>query len=186
MRPTSTRAARRARPQSDFTLQSLTYAPTVDTADPEKAAITGTNGKDLVDALNSFEGQPGASEGIDVIAGLAGNDKLAGQGGDDTLDGGTGKDRLRGGDGDDLIIGGGGKDKASGGEGADRFLFNAALSSKSLVKISDFTPGEDLIILDHRVFTKLDVGALLEKAFFVGARRRTGPTASATTRRPAR
>ena len=154
--------------QSDFTLQSLTYAPTVDTSDPEKAAITGTNGKDLVDAVNSPEGQPGASNGIDVIAGLGGRDKIAGMGGDDTLDGGSGKDRLRGGEGDDLIIGGGGKDKASGGEGADRFLFNAVLSTKNLVKITDFKPGEDLIILDHRVFAKLAPGVALGKAFFTG------------------
>ena len=101
------------------------------TADPDKTAITGTNGKNVIDALNSSEGQPGASEGIDVIAGLGGNDKLAGMGGDDTLDGGSGKDRLRGGDGDDLIIGGGGKDKASGGEGGDGFLFNAPLSPRT-------------------------------------------------------
>ena len=165
---------KKGKAQSDFTLQSLTYAPTVSTSDPEKAAITGTNGKNLIDALNSSEGQPGASEGIDVIAGLGGRDKLAGLGGDDTLDGGAGKDRLRGGDGDDLIIGGGGKDKASGGEGADRFLFNAALSSKNLVTITDFKPGEDIIVLDHRAFTKLEAGPLPSGAFFKGAAAKDG------------
>ncbi len=165
---------KKGKQQSDFTLQSLTYAPTVSTTDPEKAAITGTNGKNVIDAINSSQGQSGASEGIDVIAGLGGNDRLSGMGGDDTLDGGSGKDRLRGGDGDDLIIGGGGRDKVSGGDGADSFLFNAALASKNRVKITDFTPGEDIMVLDHRAFARLEIGPLPSGAFFKGVAAKDG------------
>jgi len=131
--------------QSDFALQSLTYAPTVSTSDPEKTAITGTNGKDVVNGETSLAGQGLAGAGIDVIAGLGGKDKLDGLGGNDTLDGGAGSDRLRGGDGDDLLIGGEGRDKMTGGTGADVFLFNAPLSKKP-DKITDFAPGEDKIL----------------------------------------
>lgn len=159
--------------QSDFTLQSLTYAPTVSTSDPEKSAITGTNGKDVVDGETSPAGQALAGEGINVIAGLGGRDKLSGLGGNDTLDGGAGNDRLRGGDGDDLLIGGAGRDKVTGGAGADMFLFNAPLS-KNPDKITDFAPGEDIILLDDAIFAKLVPGALPDQAFFRGASAKDG------------
>ena len=105
-----------------------------------------------------------------MIAGLGGKDKLSGLGGNDTLDGGAGNDRLRGGDGDDLLIGGGGKDKMTGGAGRRPVPVQRAAVAKNADKITDFTPGEDLILLDDRIFTKLDPGALPAKAFFPAAR----------------
>ena len=61
------------------------------------------------------------------IAGLAGNDLIAGQNGiasltQVTLDGGDGNDDLRGGDGADTLIGGSGNDHVDGNIGADTAL----------------------------------------------------------------
>jgi serralysin len=104
-----------------------------------------------------------------VLAGLNGNDTIAGDLGDDrilggnlnelldggdgadTLHGNTGADRLSGGYGDDQLIGGQGKDTLTGGTGADTFVF-AGLSqtgTKPTVAdiLADFTPGDDLIDL---------------------------------------
>jgi hypothetical protein len=55
----------------------------------------------------------------DVIASVAGNDRVLGGGGNDTICGGVGADRLLGGPGRDRLIGQAGGDKLSGQAGKD-------------------------------------------------------------------
>ncbi len=161
--------------QSDFSLHAVSYAPTVETGDPEETAIIGTMKKDVIMAGSTAAGQPLPGDGIDIITGLGGKDRLFGLGGNDTLDGGSGKDKLKGGDGDDVLIGGVGRDKMTGGAGFDQFVFDSPVkSAKKPDKIVDFQTGEDLIVLDRAIFRKLDPGALEAKAFFSGKAAKDG------------
>ncbi|MBJ6126280.1 calcium-binding protein [Microvirga splendida] len=70
----------------------------------------------------------------------------------DVLTGGTGADKLKGGYGNDVL---------TGGAGADVFVFNATLGTwrtdrkKNFDTITDFTPREDRIWLDNKIFKKL-------------------------------
>jgi Ca2+-binding RTX toxin-like protein len=61
--------------------------------------INGTAGPDILNGTDP--GNPGNTDGIDIINGLAGNDTLSGLGGNDDLDGGLGADILNGGAGVD-------------------------------------------------------------------------------------
>jgi Ca2+-binding RTX toxin-like protein len=108
----------------------------------------GGDGNDLIfaDPLNS--GSPGqwtavAQGFIDHLYGGAGNDLLVGGGGNDVLDGGTGND---------VLIGGYGQDTLTGGAGQDRFVFNVPVGRANADVITDFTAGEDKIVLDKEVF----------------------------------
>lgn len=75
------------------------------------------------------------------------------------------KNVLAGGIGADKLNGGSGNDVLTGGAGADIFVFNTALGKGTTPRnqnkrvnfdtISDFTPGEDKIWLDNRIFKKL-------------------------------
>lgn len=109
---------------------------------------------------NSAANQIYGNGGKDKVTGNAGADTLYGNGGSDNLAGGTGADTLFGNDGGDRLAGGAGKDRLNGGAGADKFIFDETPVSSSLDTIADFTVGEDKILLDHTVFTRLVVGAL--------------------------
>ncbi|MGO1075375.1 calcium-binding protein, partial [Inquilinus sp. CA228] len=61
--------------------------------------INGTPGADSLSGTNP--GDPANPDGIDIIDGLAGNDRLFGLNGNDTLRGGAGADIMEGGDGVD-------------------------------------------------------------------------------------
>ncbi|NER99868.1 MAG: hypothetical protein F6J86_39720 [Symploca sp. SIO1B1] len=84
-----------------------------------------------------------AGEGNDRLAGLSGDDLLRGEQGNDTLLGGLGNDTLVGGSGDDLLNGGSGSNTYTGGAGNDQFT----ISEESTNLITDFTSGEDQLIL---------------------------------------
>jgi Ca2+-binding RTX toxin-like protein len=79
----------------------------------------GTNGADSPDSPSPII----PSDGVDLISGRGGDDKLFGGASTDLLDGGEGNDTLHGGPGDDLLFGGPGNDTLHGDEGADRFFF---------------------------------------------------------------
>jgi hypothetical protein len=83
--------------------------------------------------------------GADTLDGGAASDSLDG-GDNDTLQGVDGDDTLKGGGGSDLLIGELGGDRLTGGSGTDRFSLKVPQEGED--RITDFTPGEDLIQVD--------------------------------------
>ena len=142
--------------------------------------ITGTKGKDKVNATKTVKGEPLPTGEEDQIVGKGRKDKLSGLDGDDTIGGGGGRDVLKGGAGDDRLAGGGGRDKYIGGDGIDSFVFDTKVTPTGLFdhlsmaavkrradKIVDYEKDEK-IILDSDVFKGLDKGPLGANQFHVG------------------
>jgi Ca2+-binding RTX toxin-like protein len=68
--------------------------------------------------------------------------------------------------GDNVINGGRGQDTLTGLGGSDTFVFNAALIAQNVDHITDFNAGDDIIQLDHAIFTALTaLGTLAASAF---------------------
>ncbi|MCF3572485.1 hypothetical protein L2E69_18825 [Planktothrix agardhii 1806] len=105
-------------------------------------------------------------KGNDSLIGLNGNDIIQGNLGADYINSGDGNDSVYGGQGNDTLLGGGGNDylagdkginQLTGGFGIDNFSVRAfppenTGSSSNFIPtnadiITDFTPGEDLIIV---------------------------------------
>ena len=108
--------------------------------------LHGQSGDDLLvlgDGSDSSLAKGGS--GDDTLISGAGDDTLRGGGGSDTLTGGHGDDALYGGRDDDTLTGGRGSDFLKGHAGADQFVFNTEEAGNDV--ITDFTAGEDLIIL---------------------------------------
>ena len=115
--------------------------------------LLGGDGDDTLYGAFGYDTLDGGN-GNDVVSGGGGNDLINGGAGNDALFGNAGKDAMFGGVGDDLLSGGGGKDWLEGGSGydlltggldSDGFAFDA-LSDQN--EITDFTPGEDYLVLD--------------------------------------
>ncbi len=85
-----------------------------------------------------------------LVGNTAQND-ICGFGGNDTIMGGDGNDVIDGGTGNDTLYGEGGADTLTGGAGSDRFVFSAlnhmGITSTTWDQITDFTRGQDLIVL---------------------------------------
>ncbi|ESQ74201.1 polysaccharide lyase family 7 protein [Asticcacaulis sp. AC402] len=85
----------------------------------------------------------------------------------------TGNDlnnKIVGGAGANQIAGGLGHDILTGGGGADRFVFDGELCATTNVDtITDFKSRWDQVVLDHRIFDALAVGALTSESFGLGA-----------------
>src|SRR5688572_2073424 len=69
------------------------------------------------------------------------------------------------------LNGSGGNDELTGGDGNDQFIFSTATNALTNVDtITDFTAGQDRLVLDNDVFTKLGAaGALSASRFTIGA-----------------
>jgi Ca2+-binding RTX toxin-like protein len=104
-----------------------------------------------------------------LIIGGAGADELNGVDGDDTIVGNAGSDLITGGEGNDTLSGNLGNDILNGGNGADRFVFDSALGPNNIDTVSNFTVGQDRILLDNSVFTTLADGPLPASAFVTGS-----------------
>jgi Ca2+-binding RTX toxin-like protein len=120
--------------------------------------ILGDNGP------NKLTGTPGVDyiygfAGNDTIDGLASNDYLHGGLGNDSIKGGSGNDVLLGRPGNDTLNGERGNDTLTGGIGSDRFLFNTALATAGVDRITDFSISNDKIVLDRSVFSALETPA---------------------------
>ena len=109
----------------------------------------------------------------DILSGISGDDTIASGDGDDEIFGGDGNDRITAGTGENTITGGDGNDTLivstdsnvfldgstlTGGEGEDTFELNfneensssgntSRTNSGTLDRITDFTPGEDKIVI---------------------------------------
>jgi hypothetical protein len=92
----------------------------------------------------------------DVLRGAAGDDILEGNGGNDRLVGGNGDDSLFGGGGDDVLNGGHGNDLLTGGQGKDRFVFTHGDGAD---RVQDFARDDTLWLKGY-----LDPGQKLEDA----------------------
>ena len=139
--------------------------------------LDGRDGRDKADyrysdaavnvnlAANTASG--GNAEGdtfssIENIGGSAFNDTLTGNDEDNSL---------YGNDGDDILSGGAGRDYIQTGNGNDTIVFNTALdAATNRDTISDFTTGQDTLLLDNSVFSALvDEGVLSVDNFRLNA-----------------
>ena len=101
--------------------------------------ITGDIGADIADFISGANG----------FYGNAGDDTINGYGGVDTLYGGAGDDIIRGGALGDILAGGAGRDTLTGGAGADGFVLDFTTPNTAQADVvTDFTRGEDYIIID--------------------------------------
>ena len=141
--------------------------------------LFGNQGQDIIDGGNGddrvYAGKQndnilgGAGSDIlagnfdnDIINGNEDNDALFGNQNDDTLDGGAGNDTLQGGIDNDILIGNVGNDfldgdigndTLTGSTGKDTFVLESLTGSDI---ITDFTKGEDLLVLGGGLtFTQL-------------------------------
>ncbi|MEO1210419.1 MAG: hypothetical protein AAFX78_12825 [Cyanobacteria bacterium J06638_20] len=95
--------------------------------------------------------------GNDRLLGSAGDDALNGQSGNDIVRGGSGNDVLRGGIGNDRLIGDQGNDLITTGEGRDRIFIRMG---QGLDRVTDFSDGQDLIVLGGISFEQLSIQQL--------------------------
>lgn len=109
--------------------------------------IVALDGNDAVFA--SFDNDTVyGGKGNDLIHGGAQHDLLFGGLGDDVLFGDRDRDTLDGGDGNDILVGGLFNDELTGGAGADAFVFTDQAVSGERDVITDFTLGEEALLLD--------------------------------------
>ncbi|NEQ76159.1 MAG: DUF4347 domain-containing protein [Okeania sp. SIO2C9] len=137
------------------------------TGTPNDDRLNGTDENNTIIGLAGNDTINGRG-GDDQIIGSRGSDFLYGKDGDDTLEGRQGNDFLFGGNGNDSLVGGQGRDRFNGGTGndtltggasIDRFIFNTNDEFNSddigIDDITDFVPGQDIILLDKSTFTAI-------------------------------
>lgn len=132
----------------------------------DRADLSSGTWRGIVE-LSSIENVIGGAHG-DLLLGNAGDNELEGGDGNDVLVAGQGHDILDGGNGDDLLIGQLNNDGLTGGAGADLFWFDGSGPGTSDL-ITDFAPGEDLILLYSNAFAALSPGPLPAENFASGA-----------------
>lgn len=121
---------------------TLSTAATSATSD---LTVNGGTGADTINAsgLGSSLTVNGGS-GTDSITGSNSDDEINGDGGNDTIIAGSGSDTINGGDGVDTL---------TGGDDADLFMLTGIVLSGDRDIITDFTQGDDLIVLDENETT---------------------------------
>lgn len=126
------------------------------------AQIVDPRGKGIVLTGKAASEQFYGTRFGDVIKGAAGHDKIRGEARNDKLFGGAGADKVWGGTGNDLL---------SGGTGKDVFVFDTRPDGKhNADRILDFSVADDMIYLDHAVYTQLAIGKLGKANFAFGAK----------------
>lgn len=135
---------------------------------PPSGVIVGTASSETLNGTAAADTIQGLA-GDDRLYGQAGNDRLEGGSGRDYLYGSTGDDTLLGGDGNDYLYGGAGRDVLRGGASRDNFVFDTALGTANIDKVTDFSVADDTIRLDNAVFTAVGSnGSMSSSAFYAG------------------
>jgi Ca2+-binding RTX toxin-like protein len=158
------------------------------TGDAGSDTLTGGTGNDRIDGgagsdRASFTGSAAATvnlslataqntgHGVDTILNVehvtsgTGNDRLTGNALANNFVSGAGNDVLNGAAGNDTLAGGAGSDTLTGGSGSDSFVFNAALGSGNVDRITDFNAVADTVRLENAIFARLAEGTLSASAF---------------------
>jgi len=86
---------------------------------------------------------------VEIIHGSSADDDIRGNAGANTLYGGGADDVLQGRGGDDMLSGGAGDDWLTGGSGKDLFIFNLEGRDGEGDVITDFTRGQDKLMIDR-------------------------------------
>ncbi len=122
------------------------------------------NGGDIV-TENSGQGDDTVQSSVSFTLGanleklvLTGSGNVSGTG--NTL-----ANMISGNSGANSLNGSAGSDTLTGGSGADNFIFNTALGSSNVDRITDFNVAADTIRLENTIFTGLAVGTLKASAF---------------------
>ncbi|PIE06595.1 MAG: hypothetical protein CSA74_11670 [Rhodobacterales bacterium] len=134
--------------------------------------LFGGAGNDVIDGGSQADTIT-AGLGDDVVRGGPGRDLVMLGAGDDTfIDNGQGRyygnDVVRGGAGEDRFEIGNGDDTITGGPGRDRFVFGSVSHRIGENTITDFTLGEDVLVINGRAFTTLERLAAAHKVFADG------------------
>lgn len=128
----------------------------VDNAGDVIVEVAADRGSDLLRASVNYTLTAGAAVERFMLIG----DALTGTGNafSQRITGNALDNLLRGMDGDDVLIGGAGRDRLIGGAGADQFLF--ATPNETSDRITDFTAGEDVLVMLGLGFGGLPLGSL--------------------------
>ena len=150
----------------------------------ETTTITGkinAGGTDTVRSAVSFSLDSGAGVRFVENLTLTGTGAINGVGNalGNTLTGNVAKNVLNGGRGNDVLNGLAGTDTLTGGSGADSFIFNTALGSGNVDRVTDFNVLADTIGLENVIFADLADGTLAASAF---AHNTSGNAADASDR----
>lgn len=86
---------------------------------------------------------------------------------DVNLEGNKRANTIIGNDGNNVLIGGKGQDVLTGNGEADAFVFDVAPNNGNADTITDFTVGEDFIVLDRDVFTRIGTSGVLDSSRLV-------------------
>lgn len=135
-------------------LGQISDAPEVEAQNPN---LLLTQAAPFADGLTLLGGS-----GFDLLIGGNGNDLLSGNGGIDILFGNAGDDTLNGGAGIDGLVGGPGRDTLTGGDDFDVFVLAPGDGGDSLDRadlITDFSDGEDFLVLIGLEFADITIGA---------------------------
>ena len=125
----------------------------IDTLSFETATTSGTTGVALALGAAGVKTTAAGISGADTVVNI---ENLIGSDYNDTLSGNAGVNVIHGGEGNDVLNGMGGNDVLFGGAGSDAFVFTTALSATAnVVRIEDFSKGEDKLRLENAIFTKL-------------------------------
>ena len=128
---------------------------TVDYSDHElDITIALRDGRKVTEVLVDGEASDTIKAFENVIGGK-GDDVITGNRAANMLIGGLGDDELDGGGRDDILDGGKGRNTLTGGDGDDQFWFASAPNKKTSNLITDFTPGDDLLVLDAAIYAVL-------------------------------